>query len=85
MEAETAYWIRLRVTNEVGESIWSDPILVSTTVESEEATTTESPESEPEVADNTESMNDATFYGIFFAGGIFVVSFVCMFAMRLVK
>uniref|UniRef100_A0A2H1VBZ7 SFRICE_007984 n=1 Tax=Spodoptera frugiperda TaxID=7108 RepID=A0A2H1VBZ7_SPOFR len=85
LEAETAYWIRLRVTNEVGESIWSDPILVSTTVESEEATTTEAPESEPEVADNTESMNDATFYGIFFAGGIFVVSFVCMFAMRLVK
>lgn len=84
LDPDTAYWIRLRVTNEVGESPWSDIVLVSTGSE-EEDSTTEDPDAEPEVGNNDENMNDATFYGIFFAGGIFVVSFVCMFAMRLVK
>lgn len=85
LEADTSYWIRLRVTNEVGESPWSDATLVSTTVEDDEITTTETVEAEQEVSSNEESMTDATFYGIFFAGGIFVVTFVCVFVMRMVK
>ncbi|KAJ8730677.1 hypothetical protein PYW08_002090 [Mythimna loreyi] len=85
LEPETNYWIRLRVTNEIGDSLWSDPLKVSTGVKEEEETTTEDPEAEPEVAGDETTMTETTFYGIFFFGGIFVVSFVCMFAMKMVK
>ncbi|KAJ8721390.1 hypothetical protein PYW07_002165 [Mythimna separata] len=86
LEAETNYWVRLRVTNEVGESLWSDPLKVSTgEKEEEEEAVTEDPEAESEVSEDEGSMTETTFYGIFFFGGIFVVSFVCMFAMRMIK
>lgn len=72
------------MTNEVGESIWSDPLKVSTAAENDETTTTEAPDAESEVAAE-ESMTETTFYGIFFFGGVFVVAFVCVFVMRLIK
>ncbi|XP_068632389.1 limbic system-associated membrane protein-like [Battus philenor] len=90
LEADTEYWIRLRAGNQVGESPWSEPILVQTEVQAE----TEAPEEEvkEETREDSEEnivnaemvYSDATFYGVFFAGGIVVVAVACMFFMRLV-
>lgn len=89
LEEDSTYWVRVKVQNDAGESLWSTPAKVSTTVQSvddsEETTTVETPDAEPETAGDEEPMSDGAFYGIFFAVGIFVVSFVCMFAMRMVK
>ncbi|CAH0581421.1 unnamed protein product [Chrysodeixis includens] len=88
LEEDSTYWVRVKVQNDAGESLWSIPTKVATTVQSsddEETTTVEAPEAEPETTGDEEPMSDGTFYGIFFAVGIFVVSFVCMFAMRMVK
>lgn len=84
LETETSYWMRLRVRNEVGMSPWSDPIFVTTTAENEVITVTSEFPEEPEPSISDDNVNDGTFYGIFFAGGILVVAFVCMFAMRMV-
>lgn len=85
MEQETEYWVRIKAINDAGESPWSEPILSSTIAEPEEILT-------PEEATNNENekpvaaaqLSDGAFYGIFFTGGIIIVSVACMFAMRLV-
>lgn len=89
LEKETPYWVRVRAVNEAGESPWTDPMFAFTSSEAT-STTTEAAtdeESENEVEEHTSeaNMSDGTFYGIFFAGGIFVVTFVCVLAMRMVK
>lgn len=77
LNMDSSYWIRVCAWNQAGYSPWSEPILVST---DEESITAETQEPVPEY-----NMSDSSFYGIFFAGGILVVAFVCMFAMKLVK
>ncbi|XP_013183044.1 limbic system-associated membrane protein [Amyelois transitella] len=92
LEAETKYWVRFRTKNDHGYSPWSDPHSVSTRADeeptsteevAEETTTEEVAKAEEEIGEE-DSLSDGTFYGIFFAGGIFVLAFVCMFVMRMV-
>ncbi|CAG9785590.1 unnamed protein product [Diatraea saccharalis] len=90
LEPESDYWIRVRVGNELGFSSWTSPEEGSTSTVEEitEKSTTEASdeddtENQPLDGDNTSS-NDSMFYGIFFAGGILVLSFICMLAMKLV-
>lgn len=91
MEPDTEYWLRLRAINDAGESPWSEPAYVRTVEEIE----TEAPEekeeegsaqeNEEETVENAELVySDATFYGVFFLGGIVIISVACMFFMRLV-
>ncbi|XP_028177919.1 hemicentin-1-like [Ostrinia furnacalis] len=88
LEPETEYLIRLRGVNGLGSAPWSAPVLASTTAEEEETTEEGSgdedddPKSEKDAVE--EARTDTMFYGIFFAGGIFVIAFACMVFMRLV-
>ncbi|XP_013176238.1 PREDICTED: hemicentin-1-like isoform X1 [Papilio xuthus] len=94
LESDTEYWIRLRAINEAGESPWSEPALVKTVeqVETEEPEEEAKEESNEETSEDTDesavpaglAYSDATFYGVFFAGGIVVFAVACMFLMRLV-
>ncbi|KPI92735.1 Hemicentin-2 [Papilio xuthus] len=94
LESDTEYWIRLRAINEAGKSPWSEPALVKTVeqVETEEPEEEAKEESNEEASEDTDesavpaglAYSDATFYGVFFAGGIVVFAVACMFLMRLV-
>ncbi|XP_013142602.1 PREDICTED: neural cell adhesion molecule 2-like [Papilio polytes] len=94
LESDTEYWIRLRAINEAGDSPWSEAALVQTVeqVEAEEPEEEAKEESEEETSEDKEesavpaglAYSDATFYGVFFAGGIVVFAVACMFLMRLV-
>ncbi|KOB65164.1 Down syndrome cell adhesion molecule, partial [Operophtera brumata] len=80
---DTSYWVRVRATNAAGDGPWSDPVVTHTELKSEEPDEVETPEeSDKPVA--AEVTSNATFYGIFFAGGIAVVAVLYMFAIRLV-
>lgn len=86
---ETDYWVRLRAVNELGFSSWSNAIVATTTAEEEEETTEDSlieGDNKPEPSGETvdEARTDSMFFGIFFAGGILVISFACMVIIRLV-
>lgn len=83
MEQDTSYWARVRATNEAGEGPWSEPAIAHTEVKSEELEEVETPE-ESDEPDAAEVTSNATFYGIFFTGGIAVVAVLYMFAIRLV-
>ncbi|CAG4974037.1 unnamed protein product [Parnassius apollo] len=87
LEPETEYWIRLRAINDAGKSSWAEPVLVQTV----EKTETEAPDIEENENSGDDAVvnaelvySDATFYGLFFAGGIVVIAIACMFLMRLV-
>lgn len=88
LEEDSSYWVRMKASNDAGQSPWSDPVFATTDVKSEVE-----PEPEPEEVDGDDaekdklveaSNNNATFYGIFFAGGIAVAAVLYMFAIRLV-
>nr|XP_026484016.1 neural cell adhesion molecule 2-like [Vanessa tameamea] len=82
LNEKTEYWVRVRASNEAGDSLWSEPILAST-VEQPEIELVEEVDDEPEPV-KAAQISDGTFYGIFFVGGILVVGIGCMFAMRMV-
>ncbi|CAG4948934.1 unnamed protein product [Colias eurytheme] len=78
LEVTTAYWIRVRATNEAGWSSWSSPL---------KAVTDDEPEDTPAVPSSIRSPThdtEARFYGLLFAGGVLVVAFGSMFVVRLV-
>ncbi|CAH2076728.1 unnamed protein product, partial [Iphiclides podalirius] len=91
LDPDMEYWIRLRAVNEAGESPWSEPAYVQT-VEVSETEAPEVKEGEENAQENDDetgetaemAYSDSTFYGVFFVGGIVILSVACMFIMRLV-
>ncbi|XP_041988443.1 limbic system-associated membrane protein-like isoform X2 [Aricia agestis] len=76
LRQEAAYCIRVRASNEVGVSPWSEVAVASTT----KSESLEDHKSEPIVS----IQSNTFFYGIFFGCGIGIVAVAYMFAIRLV-
>ncbi|CAH0692776.1 unnamed protein product [Chilo suppressalis] len=89
LEPESNYWVRIRVGNELGFSPWSLPIVASTNAAEEETLDESSTEdinknSTTSMLDGDGGTSQSMYYGIFFAGGILVLIFICTIVMKIV-